>query len=323
MNSVGNPPPLKLRWMKTNSCASKPFFFYFFNPFFVIRNPFGDTANIYLRARNKTELNTNAMKKHFYILLILILGVTNSQSQITFQRTYGTSSADYGHAVVQAFNGDYFLLGDEPVFGGAYTNSHLIKTNQYGDTIWTKSFGDSIHGVQGWDVYQVPTGELLLKSGYNQNIGMNIIKIDTSGTVIWNKMFANSGYYSYGGIDTAVGGGYVFLGQAFSFGHWNTYVLRTDVNGDSIWGKSFGSPDTIGLSIKATTNGYVICGGSSNYPSQHNVLMKIDTSGNRVWTRLSGGTAYDIAYSLATTNGGGFVLSEQQQQLFHRPKMLH
>lgn len=253
-------------------------------------------------------------------MLILFLGITTSQAQITFQRTYGTSSADYGRSVTQTLDGGYLLLGDEPVFGGAYTNSHLIKTNQYGDTTWTKSFGDSIHGVQGWDVCQLPNGDILIKSGYNQNVGMNIIKMDSSGTVIWNKFFANSGYYSYGGIDTAVGGGYVFLGQAFSSGHWNTYVLRTDANGDSIWGKSFGYPDTIGLSIKTTNNGYVICGGSSNYPAQHNVLTKIDTSGNRVWTKLSGGTAYDIAYSLATTNGGGFVFVGTTTATFPSPE---
>ena len=28
-NSAGNPPPLKLRWIKTNSSASNPSFFYF------------------------------------------------------------------------------------------------------------------------------------------------------------------------------------------------------------------------------------------------------------------------------------------------------
>lgn len=242
--------------------------------------------------------------------MILVLGIINSTAQITFQKTYGYSDADYGYSVKQTIDGGYLLLGQTPTSGGAFSNAYLIKTNQYGDTTWTKQFGDNLHNVQGWDVYQLPSGEYLLKNDYNQTLGMNIIKLDINGNIIWNKLYANNGSGSYGGIDTAIGGGYVFLGQKFNTGHWNTYVLRTDINGDSIWGKEYGTLDSIGLSIKTTSSGYVICGGTSLYSSQHNVLMKIDAYGNRLWTRIYNSTGgYSFANAIDVTSDGGFIFA--------------
>ncbi len=253
--------------------------------------------------------------------MVLALSISNSSAQIIFHKTYGFSDADYGYSVKQTLDGGYILLGQTPSTGGAYSNAYLIKTNQYGDTTWTKQFGDNIHSVQGWDVYQLLTGEYLLSIGYNLNLGMNLIKTTSTGNIIWNKFYAGSVFNTYGCIDTAIGGGYVFLGKTFNTGHWNTYVLRTNINGDSVLGKTYGTQDSVGLSIRTTSNGYVICGGTSQYSSYKNVLMKIDNAGNRIWTKLYGlSSSYNLANSLDVTNDGGFVFTGKLTSTFSSPE---
>lgn len=242
-------------------------------------------------------------------------------SQVTFEKTYGIDGSDYGYSLVQTADEGFALFGVQPVFGGVYSNSIIVKTDKFGTKLWSKSFGDSIHGFQGWDIFSTSNGGFLLKSGINQQNGLNLINLDSSGNVLWNKTYYSNGYYSFGGIAEAIDGGYVFLSKKFQSS--NTYLTKTNIYGDSIWSKPITLGDTTGFSIKAVSDGYVICGGSNEYVSYRAILIKIDSEGNRIWTKSFGNGGYNVFNSMDLTDDGGIILVGQSSTSFPEPDDLY
>lgn len=245
------------------------------------------------------------------ILILLIFFSINLSSQVIFSKTYGGTSADYGNAIKQTIDGGYIMVGKTESFGRFVSDFYMVKTNQFGDTLWTKIIGSASLYDEAWDIMQLPTGDYLILNGVNQEQGMNLIKTDVSGNVLWNKFYYGSTYWAYGAISSAINGGFILLGRDFSSGNWFTHVLRVDNVGDSLWSKSYGSPDTVCYSIKTTSNGYVVAGTTNEFGLENMFLMKIDTLGNHIWHKTYGGAGYDKAFSVENTSDGGFILVGQ------------
>ena len=53
-------------------------------------------------------------------------------AQITFQRTYGGSRADYGRCLVQAADGGYIIAGSTDSYGAGGRDIWLVKTDSAG-----------------------------------------------------------------------------------------------------------------------------------------------------------------------------------------------
>jgi hypothetical protein len=90
--------------------------------------------------------------------------------------------------------------------------------------------------------------------------------------------------------------------------------VRTDVNGDTLFTRIYGTPDNErGISLASTTDGgFVICGKSSSTINGSLVfqalVMRIDSTGDLLWTKLFGDTLFQEAQSVATTADGGFIV---------------
>ena len=83
-------------------------------------------------------------KLGIFVLLLFILQnnlVVNAAT--TFQKTYGGASDEYGYATEQLSDGGYIMCGRTISFGvGGYDN-YLIRLNANGDTLWTKTYGNT------------------------------------------------------------------------------------------------------------------------------------------------------------------------------------
>src|SRR5713101_4504904 len=78
---------------------------------------------------------------------------TNSLGDTLWTRTYGGSSADFGYSVEETSDSGFIIAGSTQSFGAGFSDVYLIKTNSLGDSLWTRTYGDSSRD-QGLSVQQ-------------------------------------------------------------------------------------------------------------------------------------------------------------------------
>jgi len=66
---------------------------------------------------------------------------TNASGDTQWTRTYGGDSDDVGHSVRQTSDGGYIVAGYTWSFGAGDCDVYLIRTNAFGDTQWTRTYG--------------------------------------------------------------------------------------------------------------------------------------------------------------------------------------
>lgn len=101
----------------------------------------------------------------------------------------------------------------------------------------------------------------------------------------------------YGNMDEDIGQsiiqtsdlGYLISGTNtnFYFGIPDIYIIKTNINGDTIWTKTIGEPDKYDFAtscIETTDGEYIVCGYSEDTIDTFNTrVIKLDADGNLIW----------------------------------------
>jgi type IX secretion system substrate protein len=244
------------------------------------------------------------MKKELFILIFLLNVSVYSSGQITFQKVFGASGYSGGYDVQQTSDGGYIITGSYEILGVGF-KGYLIKTDAYGDTLWTKI------GTGGGAVQQTTDGGYIC-------LGGTLSKRDNNGNLLWSKTYSSASYYSYGAgsVQQTTDGGYILAGVAQSTVSNNTAdvaLFKTDSSGNWLWSKTYGGANgDVSYSVQQTTDGgYIIAGSTSSFGAgQSDVyLIKTDTIGNLVWSKTFGGTGEDVAYCVQQTTDGGYIIA--------------
>lgn len=69
---------------------------------------------------------------------------TDRNGKELWTRTYGGPQHDFGFNVEQTFDGGFLIIGDTKSYGSGWYDVYVIRTDEFGDTLWTKTYG----GVQ-------------------------------------------------------------------------------------------------------------------------------------------------------------------------------
>jgi hypothetical protein len=253
------------------------------------------------------------------IICFFCLFTTEGKTQpITFQKTFGGSGNDYSSSVQQTSDGGYIIAGYTRSIGIFDFDVYLIKTDSNGDTLFTKTFGGS-DWDDGRSVQQTTDGGYIL-AGYTSSLGAGsfdvyLIKTDANGDTLFTKTFGGSGNDHSNSVQQTSDGGYIIAGVTYSFGagFYDVYLIKTDVNGDTLFTKTYGGGgDDYGSSIQQTSDGgYIIAGGTESFGTGSGdvYLIKTDANGNTLFTKTFGGSDNDYGYSVQQTSDGGYIIA--------------
>ncbi len=238
-------------------------------------------------------------------------------SQATFERTYGGPYYDAGSSVLQTTDNGYMIVGTSRYYDSEINYLYLIRTDAYGDTIWTRTYGGKEH--ESGTFIQATSDSGYIISGSTRSFGAGsadvyLIKINAAGDTLWTKTFGGIGI-DYGNcVRQTEDQGYIIAGHTDSYGSglYDIYLIKTDASGDTLWTKVLGGSDYDWCkNIQQTPDeGYIIVGDTKSFGAGDSdvFLIKTDASGDTLWTKTYGGANYDRGFSLVQTLEGYIIV---------------
>ncbi|MEO0571490.1 MAG: hypothetical protein AAF039_07265 [Bacteroidota bacterium] len=262
----------------------------------------------------------------------------------------GGTGDDSARSLIQTNDGGYAILGLTNSTDGDLASKALpvndywlVKLDADGNLDWQKTYGGS-KDDQGQQIIQTSDGGYAI-TGYamsddgdgSNNEGFHdnwILRLDASGTIIWERSFGFSGHdHSYDLVETADGGFFFsgFLDVTSSNGEGSTdkntltahgvgefWGTKIDGDGNLEWRKFFGGTNndrSFGV-VNAHDGGYILTGASesddfdiTNPKGSYDFwAVKMDKNGNFVWENSFGGTGIDQAQDILATADGGYVI---------------
>ena len=268
----------------------------------------------------------------------------DSSGNVLWTKTIGGSKGDGANSIVQSSDGGYVISGWTESFGAGYEDIYVVKLDSSGNVVWTKTIGGSLTDVANSIIqssdggYVVAGGTLSFGAGGSD---MYIVKLDSSGNVVWTKTIGGSKDDVASSIIRSSDGGYVVVGYTQSFREddsdisddWDDiyieddrdlfdggisedrdiYVVKLDSSGNIVWTKTIGgSKDDVAYSIiQSSDRGYVVAGWTESFGAgwYDFYVVKLDSSGNVIWTKTIGGSFLDVGGSIIRSSDGGYVIA--------------
>ena len=166
---------------------------------------------------------------------------TDKDGNFEWDTTYGGAGIEYGWNILVTSKGEYIF-----VRGGGI----VYMTDEFGNLKWNKTFSASVgYFIETSDGNFVGCGgrfDTTLSGSYSQYTPA-VIKIDSAGSVIWQKAYGPSRYVTGGSaIWELPDGSFVTAGQSNNNqgtpngNGWPIgFILKVSAQGDSIWYREY------------------------------------------------------------------------------------
>jgi hypothetical protein len=236
---------------------------------------------------------------------------TNTDGNLTGERTYGGSNDDAGYAVCETTDGGYIIAGYTNSYGVGGFDVYLIKTDMNGSVVWEQTYG-GVQDDHGYSVQETADGGYII-TGKTASFGAGgldvyLIKTDAQGNALWTKTYGGTGLDCGYSVKQSTDGGYIIAGFTASSGAGDdVYLIKTDAGGDVLWSKTYGTTDDDrGHEVQQTSDGgYIVAAGNGDV-----YCIKTDANGGIMWEETYGDYGYyDDGYSVQETMDGGYVIA--------------
>jgi hypothetical protein len=215
----------------------------------------------------------------------------SSSGLLEWQKTYGGLYPDEGNSIKQTNDGGYIMIGTPGSNDGDVINNHggtdiwLVKLNNNGLIEWQSCLGGS-NEEKAYEIQLCTDGGYVIsgstKSTDGDVLGLHsgfgstdfwIVKLNSSGTIEWQKCLGGSGIEKARSVEQSFDGGYIVAGESYS----------------------------------NTGDGDVSCHhGSTNYSDIW--LAKLNSVGSTEWETCLGGSQNDYANSVRSFSDGSYAI---------------
>ena len=194
----------------------------------------------------------------------------------------------------------------------------VIKTNSNGITEWKKTF-DQL--AQFSKCLQTADGGYILAGGTGRGIWkVALIKIDSNGNKIWEKIYPNdsewANYVAFSVLQT-IDGGYLINGWTDQDDRDGDGLLaKFDSSGSIVWKNWFFSrqtKDQIWLVQPTKYGGYIMTGNTKSFGAGGSDIWLIKYNNSIYWNKTFGGSDYDDGRWVLQTSDGGYIIAGETQ----------
>lgn len=239
----------------------------------------------------------------------------NENGNLIWSKTFGGSGFDYGFSVQQSNDGGFLIAGSTYSYGNGGSDFYVIKTDNNGETLWTKTYGGE-EDEYCRSIAKTNEGDFVL-AGMTDSFSVEsydayLIKIDNSGEIIWTQTYDGGTRDEANDIQQTSDLGFIITGLTGGNGE-EVLLLKINENGEIMWSKAIGGiAGDVGYSVQETLDfGYIITGTtwSYGYGAVDVYLVKTDSNGNELWSKTFGGTDWDGGFCVKQIVDGGYIVS--------------
>lgn len=261
-----------------------------------------------------------------------------------WNRAYGGNGSDYSFSIKATPDGGSVIVGTTGSNNGDISGYHgngdlwVLRLSPKGDPVWSRVYGGNMTD-EGGDILLTSDGGYLVIGYTMSNDGDPIghhgggdlwmLRLDSNGSIIWQKAFGGSKRESGSSIVRTSDGGYAMTGNTYSadgdvtsnHGSSDLWVVKTDVNGSLLWQKTYGgSKLDWGHSIAELANGDLIVAGvtassdgdvSVNHGAGDIWVLRLSSTGVLIWEKTYGGSFSDNVWKIEPSpHGGAYLVGE-------------
>ena len=214
-------------------------------------------------------MNNTSMKR-LLILLVFVSSLCNAQ-QITWQKYFGAAFiSNQGGGIVQEPDSGFMISAN--MYIGSQSSILLIRTDKYGDTLWTKQH----FGFRPEKTIKTLDSGYAIAAKIPSLTGVLILKLNSIGDTLWTKQYYPGSFYGGHDICETHDNGFV-IGTQGSF-------FKVDKSVNFQWDVYMGYC----AAVKKGFNGDIIASGSTcNNPDIYSVDC-VDSMGAVIWNRTYG-----------------------------------
>ena len=260
-------------------------------------------------------------------------GHSRLEPDTAWTKSFDGGGDDEAFCTRQTSDGGYIIAGRTNGIGSGDYDGWIIKTDQSGNIVWSKTYGDS-YVDEIYAIKQTSDGGYIA-CGTSTAFGWGfegwIMKIDNSGNMIWSH-----GYHpmmsTHGDTDLLYDveempdGNFIAVG----FGNlkdymWQAWIekvsssgveMSNHVYGDEYWERLY--------RILPTSDGNYVAVGDKHatYDSltadtikycHDGWLVKFNSNGDTLWTNHYGTEFHDMFRSVKQTSDGGYIICGERQ----------
>lgn len=254
------------------------------------------------------------------LLFLFLLSGFSLTAQVKFKLSIGGSAYEHSRCVIPTVDKNYVFCGSNNVDGTP--DAYFAFLDSTGIVYYQKTFGGN--GIEWANKIVEGPDTNLYSIGYTNSFGAGgydfyLIKLDKYLNQYWQKTFGGADWDFGSDIDFTADGNLIMLGSTYSYGNGNSdlYLIKSDLNGDTIWTKTFGGPqDEVPGSVRSTPDGGFIIASTTfslGDTTGDGWILKLNSAGDTLWTKKYSYPFADDAKSVIETSDGKYAVTGRKE----------